>query len=203
MLWILSYLALVLYGFVALFCLAAGLLYVTELVEEYTVITGKIIKYLIASEFILHIVLTFSDTVSYLLIAIGFVAHIFYWFLLKHFPAFQLTSFAFIGSLCAFIIHHLAAFSVFNAALFTFSEMLAYFTFFLWAVPFMFLISLSANDWVLPQTVTLMHHREQEPLLAGDQDVVSAYLRRKRRSLYSLLSTIRDYLPSIKSKKGF
>ncbi|KAF8563831.1 hypothetical protein P879_11492 [Paragonimus westermani] len=206
-LWLLSYLTILLYGFVALFCLAAGLLYVTELVEEYTVTTGKIIRYMIVSEFVLHAVLLFTDSVTYMLLGAALAAHTLYWSLLKHFPAFHFGSFSFIGSLCAFVLHHVAAFNLFNSTLYSFTEMLAYFTFMLWAVPFMFLISLSANDWVLPQTVPFTYHHspsgEEQPLLVGSHDVVSAYLKKKRRSLYSLLSSFRDYLPSLQSKKGF
>lgn len=207
-LWVLSYLTVLLYGFVALFCTAAGLLYVTELVEENTVTTGKVIRYMIIGEFVLHGVLFFTDNITYWLLGAGLVAHIFYWSMLKTFPAFHFGSVSFIGSFCAFVLHHFVAFRAFSSTFYTFTETLAYFTFMMWAVPFMYLISLSANDWVLPQTVSFAYSDhpsggEQQPLLVGNHDVVSAYLKKKRRSLYSLLSTFRDYLPSMQSKKGF
>ncbi|VDP91187.1 unnamed protein product [Echinostoma caproni] len=101
-------------------------------------------------------------------------------------------------------MHHLVAFSMFSGTFHPFSEMLAYFTFFCWTVPFMYLVSLSANDWVLPQTIDSHYRPEMEPLLsASNQDVVSAYLKKKRRSLYSVLSYIRESLPLFKPKKGF
>uniref|UniRef100_A0A146MIJ6 Uncharacterized protein n=1 Tax=Schistosoma mansoni TaxID=6183 RepID=A0A146MIJ6_SCHMA len=53
-LWIFSYLALLFYLFVILFCITVGLFYVTELVEEYIVTTGKIIRYTIYAEIVLH-----------------------------------------------------------------------------------------------------------------------------------------------------
>ncbi|CAL8076562.1 unnamed protein product [Calicophoron daubneyi] len=203
LLWLFSYLTIVLYGLVALFCTAAGLLYITELVEEYTVTTGKIIRFMIGCEIVLHILLIFTDDTSYLTVIVGLVAHLFYASLLKNFPAFHFTSFQFIGSFAMFIIHHFVAFRMFHTVFYPFTEMLAYFTFMLWAVPFMYLISLSANDWVLPQTVDFGYRSDSEPLLGSNHDVVSAYLKKERRSLYSVLSYIRDWLPSLKSKKGF
>ncbi|TPP56132.1 hypothetical protein FGIG_10627 [Fasciola gigantica] len=204
LLWILSYLVIVLYGFILVFCTAAGLLYITELVEEHTVITGKVIRLMIGLEMALHVLLLFTDGITYLSFGVGLVAHLFYASLLKQFPAFYFGSVSFLGSLIMFVIHHLVAFSMFNATFHPFSEMLAYFTFFCWAVPFMYLVSLSANDWVLPQTVDMKFHPEMEPLLsASNHDVVSAYLKKKRRSLYSVLSYIRESMPLFKPKKGF
>ncbi|KAG5445291.1 Protein tex261 [Clonorchis sinensis] len=204
MLWLLSYVTVMVYGFAGLFCLAAGLLYVTELVEEYTVTTGKVIRYLIVSECFLQLIVFFTDQVTLVTTFVGLFAHAFYWSLLKHFPAFHFGSVPFIGSLVACALHHFVALRMFNSSFHTFTETLAYFTFLVWAVPFMYLISLSANDWVLPQTVPFNYqNREQEPLLSSGQDMVSAYLKKKRRSLYALLSAVRDCLPSLTSKKGF
>ncbi|KAA0186058.1 putative testis, partial [Fasciolopsis buskii] len=204
LLWVLSYFVIVLYGFILVFCTAAGLLYITELVEEHTVTTGKIIRYLIGLEVVLHVLLFFTDNITYMSFGVGLVAHLFYASLLKQFPAFYISSVPFLGSLIMFVLHHVVAFSMFAATFYPFSEMLAYFTFFCWAVPFMYLVSLSANDMVLPQTVDTRFRPEIEPLLSGSShDVVSAYLKKKRRSLYSVLSYIRESLPLFKPKKGF
>ncbi|CAH8848412.1 unnamed protein product [Trichobilharzia szidati] len=204
-LWLFSYAALLFYLFVVLFCIAVGLFYVTELVEEYIVTTGKIIRYTIYAEFILHFILFFTDDVSVLLTLTGLTCHCFYISMLKTFPAFHYQSFSFLGSTCMLIIHHFVAFHVFLGNQIPFSYLIAYFTFFLWAVPFLFLISLSANDFVLPQTVDLRSSYETDFLLHGQQehDVVSAYLKRKRKSLYSLLASMREFSLPLRSKKGF
>ncbi|VDQ04414.1 unnamed protein product [Trichobilharzia regenti] len=61
------------------------------------------------------------------------------------------------------------------------------------------------NDFVLPQTVDLRSSYETDFLLHGQQqhDVVSAYLKRKRKSLYSLLASMREFSLPLRSKKGF
>ncbi|VDD81883.1 unnamed protein product [Mesocestoides corti] len=65
----------------------------------------------------------------------------------------------------------------------------------------MFLLSLSANDDTLPQTVDYIRYPEARPLLAGNDDLVSSFLKGKRRSLFSLLTYLRDKLPDFRSKK--
>ncbi|CAH8514810.1 unnamed protein product [Heterobilharzia americana] len=204
-LWIFSYITLLFYLFIVLFCIAVGLFYVTELVEEYIVTTGKIIRCTIYAEFILHFILFITDDVSIILTLTGIICHCFYISLLKTFPAFHYQSFGFLSSALMLIIHHLVAFRVFLSSPVPFLYLIAYFTFFLWAVPFLFLISLSANDLVLPQTVEFRLPYETEFSLNGQQqhDVVSAYLNCKRKSLYSLLAYLREFSVPPRSKKGF
>ncbi|TNN15625.1 hypothetical protein EWB00_001154 [Schistosoma japonicum] len=202
-LWIFSYVALLFYIAVVLFCVAVGLFYITELVEEYIVTTGKIIRYTIYVEIILHLILLITDDVSIMLTLVGLICHCFYGSMLKTFPAFYYQSFSFLGSVFMLIIHHLVAFRVFSINQSPFSYLVAYFTFFLWAVPFLFIISLSANDFVLPQTVEFRFLRESDSLLQCQQkkhDVVSAYLNRKRKSLYSFLAYLREFSVPLRPK---
>ncbi|KAK4471714.1 hypothetical protein MN116_005116 [Schistosoma mekongi] len=58
------------------------------------------------------------------------------------------------------------------------------------------LCSVYANDFVLPQTVEFSFLGERDPLLQSQQkkhDVVSAYLKRKRKSLYTFLTYLREF----------
>ncbi|CAH8549621.1 hypothetical protein MS3_00005269 [Schistosoma haematobium] len=205
-LWIFSYLALLFYLFIILFCITVGLFYVTELVEEYIVTTGKIIRYTIYAEIVLHFILLITDDVPVILVLTGLVCHCFYSSMLKTFPAFHYQSFSFLGSAFMLIIHHLVAFRVFSHNPSPFSYLIAYFTFFLWAVPFLFLISLSANDFVLPQTVEYQLPVESDYLLQSQQkknDLVSAYFKCKRKSLYTFLAYLREFSIPLRTKKGF
>ncbi|CAH8496228.1 unnamed protein product [Schistosoma turkestanicum] len=205
-LWIFSYVALLFYLFIVLFCIAVGLFYVTELVEEYIVTTGKIIRYTIYTEIAIHFTFLITDDIPFILILTGIVCHCFYSTMLKTFPAFHYQSFSFLGSTFMLIIHHLVAFRVFSNNQSPFSYLIAYFTFFLWAVPFLFLISLSANDFVLPQTVEFRFPVESHFSLQSQQkkhDVVSAYLKCKRKSLYTFLAYLREFSVPLRPKKGF
>ncbi len=83
-------------------------------------------------------------------------------------------SFLFIHVFCSFIFpspfkpaallawNHYEAFSFFGNHYYSLSEIMAYFTLFLWLVPFALLVSLSANDNVLPSYAT---SGETHPLL--------------------------------------
>ncbi|KAM7536941.1 hypothetical protein Aperf_G00000077980 [Anoplocephala perfoliata] len=198
---ILSYTTVLIYGFALLFCIAIGLFYLTELVEEYTVATGKIIRSSIYVVVLIQFTFPFFDGLSFTLTAIGILAHISYLQLLSTFPAFRFSSFSFILDCVLFILHHIVAFT--TASLFTKDSVyiLTYFTFFVWLVPFMFLLSLSANDDILPQHVDFASYQETMPLLNGNNDLVSSFLKGKRRSLYSALTYLRDKLPEFRSKK--
>ncbi len=184
-----------------LLCVAIGLFYLAELVEEYTVATGKIIRTTLYTVTAIQLTFPFLDDLSFFLVLVGIIAHLTYYQLLAKFPAFNFTSPGFISSCLLFIFHHIVAFS--SEALYSrdFVYVLTYFTFFVWTVPFMFLLSLSANDDVLPQTVDYSMYSESRPLLAGNEDLVSSFLKGKRRSLFSLLSYIKDQLPVLRSKK--
>ncbi|NXH00198.1 TX261 protein, partial [Loxia leucoptera] len=51
------------------------------------------------------------------------------------------------------VVNHYLAFQYFAEEFYLFSEVLAYFTFCLWLIPFAFFVSLSAGENVLPSTV--------------------------------------------------
>ncbi|KAH9283640.1 Uncharacterized protein ECG_05077 [Echinococcus granulosus] len=198
---LLSYTTILLYGAAFLFCISIGLFYLAELVEEYTVTTGKIIRFTLCTVIVLQLSFPLLDGLSIILVATGIIVHLSYFQLLATYPAFNFTSFNFLLNCTFFIVHHIVAFT--SESLYTKDALfiLTYFTFFVWLVPFMFLLSLSANDDTLPQTVDYVRYQETRPLLSGNDDLVSSFLRSKRRSLYSLLSHLRDQLPDFRSKK--
>uniref|UniRef100_A0A493TBP7 Protein TEX261 n=1 Tax=Anas platyrhynchos platyrhynchos TaxID=8840 RepID=A0A493TBP7_ANAPP len=87
------------------------------------------------------------------------------------------------------VLNHYLAFQYFAEEYYLFSEVLAYFTFCLWLIPFAFFVSLSAGENILPSTV--------QP---GD-DVVSNYFtkgkRGKRSGILLIFSFIKEaILPS-------
>ncbi|KAL5969660.1 hypothetical protein TSMEX_002594 [Taenia solium] len=169
---LLSYTTIIIYAAAFLFCVSIGLFYLAELVEEHTVTTGKIIRLTLYSVITLQLTFPFLDGLSIILVAIGIVAHVSYFQLLGTYPAFNFTSFNFILNCILFIVHHIVAFT--SESLYTRGALfvLTYFTFFVWLVPFMFLLSLSANDDTLPQTVDYVTYQEMRPLLGGNDDLV-------------------------------
>ncbi|KAH0615694.1 hypothetical protein JD844_026014 [Phrynosoma platyrhinos] len=172
----LSWLALFIQAAFVTLGIAAGLYYLAELIEEYTVATSRIIKYMIWH---------FPG----LMVGVGLFTNLVYFGLLQTFPFIMLTSPNFILSCVLVVLNHYLAFQYFAEEYYPFSEVLAYFTFCLWLIPFAFFVSLSAGENVLPSTV--------QP---GD-DVVSNYFtkgkRGKRSGILVIFSFIKEaILPS-------
>ncbi|XP_009288983.1 PREDICTED: protein TEX261 [Aptenodytes forsteri] len=123
------------------------------------------------------------------MVGVGLFTNLVYFGLLQTFPFIVLTSSNFILSCALVIFNHYLAFQYFAEEYYLFSEVLAYFTFCLWLIPFAFFVSLSAGENVLPSTV--------QP---GD-DVVSNYFtkgkRGKRSGILLIFSFIKEaILPS-------
>uniref|UniRef100_A0A7G3AS90 Protein TEX261 n=1 Tax=Lutzomyia longipalpis TaxID=7200 RepID=A0A7G3AS90_LUTLO len=149
-LYILSYISLLLQIIFATISIAAGLYYVAELVEEYTVIAKKIILMMIFSTAVIHIFLVIFDSFPWLMILCGLLAQGVHALIMKNFPYVQFLSFSFLGSVILLIINNYLAFTYFASHYYMLSEVIAYFTICLWLVPFALFVSLSANDNVLP-----------------------------------------------------
>ncbi|XP_009882398.1 PREDICTED: protein TEX261 [Charadrius vociferus] len=168
---------------------AAGLYYLAELIEEYTVVTRRIIKYMIWFSSAVLVGLYLFEHFPGFMVGVGLFTNLVYFGLLQTFPFIVLTSSNFILSCVLVIFNHYLAFQYFAEEYYLFSEVLAYFTFCLWLIPFAFFVSLSAGENVLPSTV--------QP---GD-DVVSNYFtkgkRGKRSGILLIFSVIKEaILPS-------
>lgn len=134
----------------AVVCLACGLYYMAELVEEYTTLTKKVLRVAIASVLAAHAVWYVAEALPTACVLAGVVAHASYWLLLRSFPFIELGSVNFIGSALLLVANHALWFRHFTLAYYPFPEIVAYFLLFVWLVPFVFFISLSANEHALP-----------------------------------------------------
>merc|ERR1711899_595555 len=198
--WLLSWISSVLQICFATLAIAAGLYYLAELVEEYTVYTAKVIKILTVTTFGIYICLFLFEELTTTMILLGIAAQISHLFLLQNFPFFNLTSPSFLASSALVIVNHYLAFNFFGENYYPFSEVMAYFTMCLWLVPFAFFVSLSANENVLPTT------SERKPLLSeNENDVVSNYFMRKEKKigLLSAFQKIKEKKIPTRTKKAF
>uniref|UniRef100_A0A8C2SAD3 Protein TEX261 n=1 Tax=Capra hircus TaxID=9925 RepID=A0A8C2SAD3_CAPHI len=132
---------------------SAGLYYLAELIEEYTVATSRIIKYMIWFSTAVLIGLYVFERFPTYMIGVGLFTNLVYFGLLQTFPFIMLTSPNFILSCGLVVVNHYLAFQFFAEEYYPFSEVLAYFTFCLWIIPFAFFVSLSAGENVLPSTM--------------------------------------------------
>ncbi|XP_072022875.1 protein TEX261-like [Amphiura filiformis] len=176
--------------------LAAGLYYLAELVEEYTVLTGRIIKWLLLLTAGTYIGLILFEDLPYYLTLAGLLSTGFYSLLLMNFPFIELMSPIFILSCVLVFINHYLAFRYFADVWHPFSEVLAFFTICLWLVPFAFFVSLSANDNVLPTT-----HKHSDS--KGNEDIVTSYFnkRSKRSGILSLFDKVKDSVLPERTKR--
>ncbi|KAE9533846.1 hypothetical protein AGLY_008925 [Aphis glycines] len=167
--------------------IGAGVYYLAEFVEEHTALTKKVIKWTIHVVIICHIGLYLFDNIPLTLIALGVLSHLIYYFLLTDFPNFNLTSLSFISSIILLLGNHVLAFKYFRQRYTTLSEVFSYFTVCLWMVPFMFILSLSANDNTFPTTNV-------------DDNVVSHYFTNRKRSYK--IKNLFTYLGDVTSKNN-
>jgi len=153
-LYILSWVSTVIHIVFLTLSLAAGLYYLAEVVEEYTVATAKVIKYLLISTTCALIGILLFEQLPVYLVGLVLLSHGFYANLLSNFPYISLSSLSFISSCVLLVINHYFAFKYFADVYYSFQEILAYFTICLWLVPFSFFVSLSVNEYVLPTVQT-------------------------------------------------
>ncbi|KAI0482275.1 transmembrane adaptor Erv26 [Xylariaceae sp. FL0804] len=146
--------------------IASGLYYLSELVEEHTVIAKRLLTQLIYFVVGLQITVCVVDGLPYGLTLLGVVSHIIYLGNMRRFPFVKLTDPLFVASCVLVIVNHYFWFRHFSNAqqqsyarmssiydqpdIPSFTEIASYFGLCVWLVPFALFVSLSANDNVLP-----------------------------------------------------
>lgn len=171
---LLGYLGLALgFSFLTL-SIASGLYYLSELVEEHSVLSAKLLRRLIYAIIAVQFLLAAVDKFPWHLTALGMVSHAVYLSNLRHFPIVKLTDPLFILSCVLVLANHWVWFRHFSSpAAFTnqsyrgrggdrysyggynynqpsFTEIASYFGICVWLVPFALFVSLSAGENVLP-----------------------------------------------------
>lgn len=184
---------------------AAGMYYVAELIEEYTTVAKRIIRFILILVTFLNILLTIFETdFTWTLCAVGLISNIVYFFILADFPVIGFLSPTFIFSMVLLVVHHYCAFSFFNHHYYPFPEILAYFTILVWTVPFCFVLSLSANDYVLPQYSEPKRDRyTDDTMLNNGGDVVTNYFKKRANKvgLLAFMRSIQDSILPTRNKK--
>ncbi|XP_019866306.1 protein TEX261 [Aethina tumida] len=189
-----SYLAILVQVLFITISIAAGLYYLAELVEEHTSIAKKCIWWMNLVVTILFSLLWLFESFPISLIICGLLAQLSHFVILINFPFVVFLSPGFLAAVAFIVINHYLAFQYFAEYYHPFSEVIAYFTLFLWLVPFALFVSLSANDNVLPTTAD-----------RTESDVVSNYFskRNKKYGLLTFFNYAKDTLLPVRSKKGF
>ncbi|ELR06228.1 erv26 super [Pseudogymnoascus destructans] len=150
------------FGFLTL-AIASGLYYLSELVEEHTVIAKRLLTRIIYAVIAIQTLLVLVDGFPKFLSLIGIVSHVVYLGNMRRFPVVKLSDPLFLSSCVLVLINHYYCFAHFSSlprapthsiydapTVPTFTEIASYFGICVWLVPFALFVSLSASDNVLP-----------------------------------------------------
>ncbi|KAI2776831.1 transmembrane adaptor Erv26 [Daldinia loculata] len=156
--------------------IASGLYYLSELVEEHTVIAKRLLTKLIYSIIGLQLILWLIDGFPLGLTLMGIVSHVIYLGNMRRFPFVKLTDPLFIASCVLVLVNHYFWFQHFSEAqqrsysrlssmydqpdVPSFTEIASYFGLCVWLIPFALFVSLSASDNVLPTIGTEQPSRD-------------------------------------------
>ncbi|KAI1800396.1 transmembrane adaptor Erv26 [Daldinia bambusicola] len=156
--------------------IASGLYYLSELVEEHTVIAKRLLTKLIYSIIALQLILCLVDGFPFGLTLMGVASHVIYLGNMRRFPFVKLTDPLFIASCVLVLVNHYFWFQHFSEAqqrsysrlssmydqpdVPSFTEIASYFGLCVWLIPFALFVSLSASDNVLPTIGTEQPSRD-------------------------------------------
>ena len=159
-----GYLGLAL-GFLFLtLAIASGLYYLSEIVEEHSVIAKKVLTRMIYGVIVAQALLAIIDRFPWALSALSIGSHVVYMQNLRRFPIVKLTDPIFLLSCALVLINHWLWFRHFSLPpqsngrynfydqpqVPSFTEVASFFGLNVWLVPFALFVSLSAGENVLP-----------------------------------------------------
>lgn len=101
---------------------AAGLYYLAELVEEYTVAAKKTITVLILATTLIFVLFIFFDRLPWSMVLCGLLAQLCHIIIMNSFPYVQFTSISFMGACVMLVVNHWLAFTYFSSNWYQFSE---------------------------------------------------------------------------------
>ncbi|KAK1757864.1 DUF396-domain-containing protein [Echria macrotheca] len=147
--------------------IASGLYYLSELVEEHTVLAKRFLTKLIYTIMALLLLLCIIDRFPFWLTVLSISSHVIYLGNMRRFPYVKLSDPLFLTSCGLVLLNHYLWFKHFShrqerayqrmssyydvpSDVPTFTEIASYFGLCVWLVPFALFVSLSASDNVLP-----------------------------------------------------
>jgi hypothetical protein len=101
---------------------AAGLYYLAELVEEYTVAAKKVISWMVFFTTTIYVAFIFVDNLSWAMVMFGLASQGIHIVILNNFPYVRFISPSFLVALVLLIINHYLAFIYFQSNYYPFSE---------------------------------------------------------------------------------
>lgn len=131
-------------------CLAAGLYYIAELIEEYTLLTKRIVTWISEGTLLVHALLLFWDRLPLLPVCTSAGAHIAYLQLLKRFPFFRLSSWEGVSSILLLVAANVGWGRYFWHTWHSLEYIFGFLLMTTWLNPILLILSLAANEQTLP-----------------------------------------------------
>ncbi|EOD51974.1 uncharacterized protein LTHEOB_10691 [Neofusicoccum parvum] len=217
-----GYLGLILgFGFLTL-AIASGLYYLSELVEEHTVLAKKLLTRMIYAVMVLQLLLWLFDSFPLGLSILSILSHVVYTGNLRRFPIVKLTDPLFILSCFLVLINHYLWFRHFSTppprtnyypyntgrdySIPTFTEIASYFGLCVWLVPFALFVSLSAGENVLPSMGSEYATGEGSSFIAPGQEPSASASSAKKNNVglaKALVDGVRDWVGETGEVMGF
>lgn len=203
---------------------ASGLYYLSELVEEHTVLARRTLSRLIYGVIAIQILLTLFDRFPFSLSLLSIVSHIVYASNLRRFPIVKLSDPLFIISCVLVGLNHWLWFRHFSKPLPppptaspwrqpyqrsvddvpNFTEVASYFGLCVWLVPFALFVSLSAGENVLPSMGSEYATGEHVSTAGLARSALSADGKVKNRGMAkALVDNVRDWVKENGELMGF
>lgn len=200
---LISYVGIVLGFLLLVLAIASGLYYISELVEEHTEPTRRLLRKAIYGVIGTLLLLWIFDRFPFKLTMFSVISHFVYLQNLHRFPHVELTSPLFLVSCVLVIANHFLWFDHFHnpyipplevrlrpdyrpPSIPLFAEVCSFFGLLVWFIPFALFVSLSAHDNLLP------HHMENQ----GNKP--------KKVGLAKLVvATIRDHIYALSRRMGY
>lgn len=120
--YLVSYLSLVLHVCFVTISFAAGLYYISEIVEEYTERAKKVIKFNAIFTIGLYILLMITENFSWSMIVCGLLAQVVHLAILRNFPNIKILSLEFWSSVILLLVNHYLAYKHFQDVYYSLSE---------------------------------------------------------------------------------
>lgn len=122
LLYLLSYVSILFHICFVTISFAAGLYYISEIVEEYTERAKKVIKFLTFATIVLYLLLLVGENFTWTLIVCGLLAQLVHLAILRNFPNIKILSLEFSGAVFLLLFNHYLAYKHFQEVYYSLSE---------------------------------------------------------------------------------
>lgn len=122
LLYLLSYVSILFHICFVTISFAAGLYYISEIVEEYTERAKKVIKFLTFTTIVLYLLLLVGENFTWTLIVCGLLAQLVHLAILRNFPNIKILSLEFSGAVFLLLFNHYLAYKHFQEVYYSLSE---------------------------------------------------------------------------------